>query len=112
MKHYVTSLYDLAWNSFVEEEISLVSAKIQTPDGPAHTLVTIPTILHLLKSERSSVKTVPASLLCELDDTLISTFYFQLLQYITETNLVSIAFYLNGRKFIACPQTQNTYDTP
>ena len=74
MKHYVTSLYDLAWNSFVEEEISLVSAKIQTPDGPAHTLVTIPTILHLLKSERSSVKTVPVSLLCELHVTLISTF--------------------------------------
>ena len=60
--------------SFVEEEISLVSAKIQTPDGPAHTLVTIPTILHLLKSERSSVKIVPVSLLCELHDTLISTF--------------------------------------
>ena len=60
--------------SLVEEEKSLVSAKIRTPDGPAHTLVTIPTILTLLPSERSSVKIVPASLLCELHGTLTSTF--------------------------------------
>ena len=60
--------------SIVEEEKSLVSAKIQTPDGPAHTLVTVPTKLPLLPCERSSVKIVPASLLCELHDTLISTF--------------------------------------
>ena len=60
--------------SFVEEEKTLVSAKIQTPDGPAHTLVTIPNMSPLLQSERSSVKIVPASLLCELHGTLISTF--------------------------------------
>jgi hypothetical protein len=60
--------------NFVEEEKSLISAKIQTPDGPAHTLVTIPTMLPLLPSERSSVKIVPASLLCKLHGTLISTF--------------------------------------
>jgi len=60
--------------SFVEDEKSLVSAKIQTPDGPAHTLVTIPTILPLLPSERSYVKIVPACLLCKLHGTLSSTF--------------------------------------
>ena len=49
--------------SFVEEEKSLVSAKIQTPDGPAHTLVTIPNMLSPLPSKSSSVKIVPASLL-------------------------------------------------
>jgi hypothetical protein len=47
--------------SFVEEEKSLVSAKVQTPDGPAHTLVTMPIILPLLPSERSSVKIVPTT---------------------------------------------------
>ena len=47
--------------TFVEEEKSLVSAKIQNPDGPAPTLVTINTLLPLLPSERSSVKIAPAS---------------------------------------------------
>ena len=59
---------------FCRKEESFISSKIQTPDGPAHTLVTIPTMSPLLQSERSSVKIVPVSLLCELHGTLISTF--------------------------------------